>query len=182
MTRLRDIDPTTVADATQDALAGRLWRLAQLCGVTDPVAPSTTRSEAWLAVHQLAVYATTGTPPEHRLELVGEYCLSVSEIATWLGEQTQLLDPATDLDVVLAGALAREELDHGRPVSTAQLAVLASLSREHLSTLQSAGDAPTGRRAEGVRGMPRRIDAEEARAWLAARGLRLAAPREKNRR
>ena len=171
MTRLRDIDPTTVADQTQDALMGRLWRLAQACGVTDPVSPAMTPSEAWLAVHQLAVYAVTGTPPEHRLELVGEYCLSVSEIVGWLGEPTQLLDPETDLDVVLAAALAREELAHGRPVSSAQLAVLASLSRVHLGVLQRQGDAPTGERSEGVSGRPLRIDAAEAREWLAARGV-----------
>lgn len=171
MTRLRDIDPSALADATQDALTGRLRRLARACGVTAPLVPELRPSEAWLAVHQLAVYATTGTAPEHRPELAGEYCQSVSEIAGWLGEGASLLDPSSHLEVVLAAALAREELDHGRPISTAQLAVLASLSREHLSTLQAAGDAPTGERAEGVRGRPRQIDAEEAWAWLAARGV-----------
>ncbi|HHH27967.1 MAG TPA: hypothetical protein ENK57_06440 [Polyangiaceae bacterium] len=172
MTRLRDIDPDTVAEQTHQALLGRMWQIAQLCGVTDPVAPSTTPSEAYLTVQALARYATTGAPPEGRLELVETYLLRVGKVAHLLGDYVHLHRPTTALGVVMAAAHARSSLDHDSRITSAQLAILASVTPGRIAQLQKAGDAPTGELTtwEG-RPDTRMIKAREARTWLSGRGV-----------
>lgn len=173
MTRLADIDPAEVAQSTHEALMGRLARLAGVCGVTDPLVPAMAPSEAFLAVHQLALYATAGTPPEGRPELVGEYMQDVAQYADWLGELRSLNDPKTPLQVVLTAARAREALRADEPLTTGELATLAGMSRTRLSELSSTGDAPKGRRYPRRKGRPRLFPADEAREWLSGRGVEL---------
>lgn len=165
MTRLRDIAPTLVAQQTHEALMGRLSRLAMVCGVTDLPTQAIVPSDAYLAVLNLASYATTGAPPEGQLALVREYQQSVAEITDWLGELTTIAEPETPLQVVLSGAAARLALDTEQALTTSQLAVLASMSRGRAAQLQAAGDAPKGRRS----GKARLVSAKAAREWLSGR-------------
>ncbi len=174
--RLRDIYPEQLAQATHDALMGRLWRISMSCGVTDPIVPSMTPSEAWIAVHHLARFAIAGVLPENRAELVEEYLSTVSQYADWLGEDVSvgLSTPRTPLQIIIAGAGARETLAREKPVTTSQLAVLASLSQGRLVQLQQSGDAPRGRK-ERNRGKgasrARLVPSDDAREWLSGRGV-----------
>ena len=170
---LREIDPKEVATEVQDALLLRASDIAAAVGITDLPEPQRRPGPAWLAVHQLALYATTGVPPEHRLELIGEYLQSVCEYADWLDELGNLVKPATPLQVVIAAARAREALDADLPVTSSQLAVLASITTSAVRQLQDAGDCPKGRKYPRRQGKPRLVPADEARAWLSGRGVPL---------
>jgi hypothetical protein len=161
--KLRDIDPDALATAANDAALGRLWRIAQACGVTDPLVQRCQPSELWLAVHQLATYATEGVPPEQRAELIHDYQLSVAEAQDYVDADTR-----DALETVLLASLAREALARNEALSRRLLAVLASVHPDALSRLASAGDAPQGYRA----GREVRTPVAEARDWLTARGVR----------
>jgi hypothetical protein len=164
--RLSDIDAAALAQSAHDALLGQLWRPAMLVGIPQLPRPEITPSEAYLAVYQLAHYATTGTPPEHRLELVHEYQISVAEIQAWLPEGAE----HQALETVLLASAAREGLAAGRPLTGNALAVLASVSPGRLSQLVSAGDAPRPR--QGKRdGREQLYSARSCCEWLTGRGV-----------
>jgi hypothetical protein len=90
-----------------------------------------------------------------------------------LGDPVALLDtaPDTHLGVVLAAALGREALAHGRPVEADQLAALAGLSARQITELARTGtldgEVVQGRGGRGFYA----IKAKSAIAWLAERGV-----------
>lgn len=166
---LRDVDPRQLADAAQREALDGLWRRAMAVGVTNPVEPSMSPSELWLAVHQLATYATTGQPPEGRPELAYEYCVSVAEYRDYVddGGPTQQA-----LDEVLQAAACRDAIASGQPVTLDQLVALSGLSRSHVQRLVAAGDAPQPVEVGGQgRGHATTFAAADARAWLSGRGV-----------
>lgn len=167
--KLAEINPRKLADAAHDEALGELTMRAMNLGVTAPIAPDITPSEVWLSVHQLAHYATTGEPPEHRPELIAEYQLSVATYRDYLheGSETQRA-----VDLVLRASVARESLARDEAISHTDLAALAGLSKSHLTALVQSGDAPEPA-YEVVPGTARtyQYDADACREWLRGRGV-----------
>lgn len=164
--RITDLDPAAVAADVQTSLRVHVERVADAAGC-GPVDPMRSRGAAFLAVRELVRYAVSGAPPEGRPELVGEYCQSVAEYATWL-EGDAVADV---LALALSSSRARYLLSLDQPITSEQLATMASLSKQRVAALQSAGDAPAGERDHTAKGRPRMIAAAEAREWLSGRGV-----------
>jgi hypothetical protein len=165
MIRLATIDVSGLAAEAHDRVLGRVLRYAQHLGAVDPLpilAACRGPSNVRLSVQQIAHYAQTGTPPEGRAELVGEYIQTlvdldlVPDAETLHGER----DPSDPLHVVVMGALARERLDKRQSVPEAWLAVLAGVAASRIRQLVGAGELR--RTSDG-------IHAADARRWLEAR-------------
>lgn len=185
MTRLQDIDPEKLAEEVHGWLTSYRWRLDMAISFSggDTRYPPTTwqSSDAGRAVHQVAVYAKTGTPPEHRQELLPEYLQSIGE-AVWQAPHPDVYqmvpfpwdagagEPSTDLDVVLVAAVGREWIGEGRPVTQLMVACLAGLTVQSVRDLISAGELAATARDEGDKRV-RLIEADEARRWLSGRGV-----------
>lgn len=183
--KLADINPAEVAAEVVGWVAHQRFRLGMALwavGTTDPEpAPDWKASDIGLAVHQVAVYARTGTPPEHRAELLPEYLQTIGE-ALWTGAHPGVYnavpfpwaagagEPTEAIDVVLIAAVARDWLSRDEPVTQQMVAVLAGVSTLGLRNLVSAGelkaDVP-----DDDDGRVRLVAAEEARRWLSARGV-----------
>lgn len=169
---IRDIDPGDLAERAHEAAVHRAHRLAFATGHELRAAGI---SDIRHAVRILAIYATTGAPPEGRVELTHahEYMLSVAEALD--------IDDALDeeLRLVCSVAEAREHIARGLPITTMQLAQLAGISHQRVTKLRQRGDAPEGIEVSDAQGKPRMIPADEARAWLIARGVSLPSPNER---
>lgn len=159
------IDPGDLASRVQQHLEDKARALAFELGYS--LMGDGAFSNIKLGVHQIAIYAETGTPPEGRPELVGEYILTV---ATALGH----LDPQSglyaELEQTLKKAQARDAITTGHPVPHDWLATLAGMSRKHLWSLSKRRDAPDAKVDPDER--RRRVyDPEACRGWLAGRGV-----------
>lgn len=190
MTRLQDIDPERLAEEVHGWLTAYRWRLDMAISITggDTRYPPTTwqTSDAGRAVHQVAVYAKTGVPPEYRQELLPEYLQTIGE-AVWTAPHPGVYsavpfpwspgagEPQTDLDVVLTAAVGREWIDEGRPVTQLMVACLAGLTTGAVRNLIAAGELKADARDEDDARV-RLIEAEEAARFLAARGVPGVAP------
>lgn len=176
--RLSTIDPQQLTNDVEHAAQAHVTDLLiRLGGVHDlPRIPDLL--DLRHTVHDLAAYAVTGT----RLDApVQEYLLSLLPLWTYAaggaGVETPEFDRAYsgDLDsldhdwrgrlvLVMVGALGREQLASGRPVTVAQLAALASMSPDAVRLLGRKGEL-------ALSGDPLECDADEARRWLGARGV-----------
>jgi hypothetical protein len=184
VTRLQDIDPERLAEEVTGWLTAYRWRLDMAISLHggDTRYPPTTwqSSDVGRAVHQVAVYARTGVPPEHRQELFPEYLQTIGE-AVWQAPHPDVYqmvpfpwasgagEPSTDLDVVLVAAVGREWIGDGRPVTQLMVACLSGLTVQSVRDLISAGELRAEARDEDDKRV-RLIEAAEARRWLAARG------------
>jgi hypothetical protein len=176
--RLSAIDPQTVALDTArtllDHVTTLLWQVAPIGDVPTPgiEVDALTRSQIYQCVRTLAHYAVHGgelDAPVH------EYLVSLIPLYTSaIGEGTSDVDglvesePETELGVVIAAAVAREQLAAGKAITPAQLAVLAGVNRDYLLQLAAAGDLPGARQAkEGKRAWT--VTAKGALQWLESR-------------
>jgi len=165
MIRLATIDAAKLSDEAHAAVLERVLRYAQHLGAIDPapiLAACQGPSNVRLSVHQLAHYALTGTPPEGRAEMIGEYIQTLVDLdlvpdsETLRGER----DPSEPLHVVTMAALARERLDKRQSIPEAWLAVLAGVAASRIRQLVGAGELR--RTSDG-------IHAADARRWLEGR-------------
>lgn len=181
--RLSDIDPAALSADITGEMARHIARLAAPLspGLTVHVDGPHGDSGVGLSAADLARYARgegglDSTVEDYAVELVP---LLSSPLATgsalppvltrWLAGQVDAddLDPDSledRLALVLTAALGREALDHRQPVSVGQLATLAGVSPDHVRLLGRRGEVAV----EGGQ-----VSAEEARRWLAGRGVRV---------
>jgi hypothetical protein len=170
--RLRDLDPEALAEQAHRHVVERLEILS--FGVGYFSEPSTVpRSLVREAVAALATYARGGaTPADARGALL--HLAAVGLIPASLDPE----EPASDaseavlgVHLVVLAVLAREALRGGQAPTATQLAALGSVSsaaiRQHLGSGElrrwRAGPARGDRRAY--------VHPEDARRWLAARGV-----------
>jgi len=169
--RLNAIDPAALALETaqrmRDHITSQLFHVTAIgqniqFDVTDD---DLRQSEMYHAVRTLAGYARG----DHGLDApVQEYLISL--IPLWMAPIGQSdadgiakdADPDTELGIVICAGVARELIEQGRAVSSAQLAALASLSQRAVQQLVKAEEIPSDK--DGV-------SAKDARRWLAARGV-----------
>lgn len=178
--RLSTIDPDALAIDIARAVADHIWQLgfALLRAPGDDVSghgyddERLAASEVARSVRYLARHAKDGTPPadraplqEHRITLIPlwQAPLGVSEDP----EESLVVDPETELGCVLRASAAREAIDDGRrSVTPGELAVLAGLDVRQVQQLVTCGEIDASREGREYRVAP-----EEARRWLAARGV-----------
>lgn len=181
--RLSDLDPRTVGSAATDAVLQRLSRLAMPLspGVTLHVGPAQGDTDLGLTVASLCAWAQSGTLgdwTDH--EDAADALLTVTEALyrAPLGDAWDAAvaaacadDGPTDEDpaaLVLAAAWSRLRVCRGHAVTLAELARLASVGLSRVKALVAAGEI----HASGPGGpQPHRVEADEARRWLSARGL-----------
>lgn len=180
--KLSDLDPRTVGRAATDAVLARLSRLSL------PLSPGVdlrwdTRGDTdlGLTVAQLCAWAQRGDLgdwADH--EDAADALLTATEVLyrTPLGDAWDAAaaeacadDGPADSDpvaCVLAAAWSRLRVCRGHAVTGAELARLASLSGQRLRQLVASGEIPATR---GRGGTDTRVEAADARRWLASRGL-----------
>lgn len=164
MTRLADIDPEALAADTTARVAAHARKLASW-------------SESSLAADVAAVaeYAFSG-----EREGAIDFLVDRIQVATRgsalarpeTGEAWWTAEPAPgdSLGLVLLAATARHWIAAGDPVSQAQVAALAGLTRQSVRDLIAAGKLTAGYRPPGKRSLSL-ITAEEARRFLSARSV-----------
>lgn len=178
--RLSSLDPREVAAHATALLSDHCARLLLHL---DPAivwrAPSPESSSIGFTAALLTTYAQTGRDPEEGPDAPGAKLAiyRVQDICTALYSQawrpgtyeTPDLTPAVEGDeptdpvaVVLVAAWARVGIDEGRAVTKRELACLASMSAGQVRQLVRAGEI----RADG-----QVVPADEARRWLASRGV-----------
>lgn len=182
--RLSDINPAALSAATTEAMAHHVARLAAPLspGLTVHVDGPHGDSGVGMSAADLARYARgegglDSTVEDYAIELVPLLASPLAPVTgplppvltRWLSGQVDAddLDPSSledRLALVLTAALGREALDHRQPVSVGQLATLAGVSPDHVRLLGRRGEVAI----EGGQ-----VGAEEARRWLAGRGVRV---------
>lgn len=173
--RLKDIYPEAFGTAVEDAVENHLFSLAFSLGmraVADGI------SNLRYSARDLAAYAVEGARLDAPVE---EYLISVcppvwTRAADAGGYQTPEFDNANidalpsgwlgELILVMRAALAREAIEQGQDVGPADLAALASISSTQARALLRSGEIVGGMIDDGWE-----VSAEEARRWLAARGV-----------
>jgi hypothetical protein len=141
-----------------DSLLAPAFELA----ATDKTARDTTVYKVSIG---LAQYALTGTGKQK----VGDHLQALLPLMTSTigGDELTVdnlrgeADPDTKLGLVMRACLTRAAIEHGEPVSFADLATLSSLSSRQVSQLARHGDMPV---TDGE------VQPDAARAWLIKRG------------
>ena len=166
---LREIDPDTLAADIESAVLNHVGslglELSPRYTLRVDEAASTSYTQIGEAVRRLARYACHGT----RLDAsVHEYLISLIPLYSAVYGDTDVdgiqedADPTTALGAVIAAAVAREALSIGEAITTARLAVLASITPHQIRHLGREGEIAI---ADG------RIAADECARWLGARGV-----------
>ncbi len=115
------------------------------------------------AVVALTCYAQSG----ERLDAdVQEYCVMFVGAADEDLDDASSPDPSTPLGLVVAAALAREQIEQGEPVRTAHLAALAGVTSGRVRQLVASGELRVT-----TRGGDDYVRAADARRWLGGRGV-----------
>src|SRR5690606_35097663 len=172
---LADLDPDAVAQDAERRVVDHLHRLALDVGaeVHAEATLGTLRAEA----RALTLYAQRGLPVWDWTDsgMASAGLLSVlaalySRAADADLDRTAIdvvddLDPSDDLGLVLVAAAARIRLDQDVPVTARELGALVGLTAVRVRQLVAAGEL----RATNEK--PQRVPAEDARRWLASRGV-----------
>jgi len=202
--RLNDIDPDSVASELASLFLAKARILVSVLlspayGLTPLVANESSEdllrsTELFHALKRVSLYAVYGVELDAPLDgyihrLLPLYDLlpqSREALGGPISDETRgEREPETRFGVVIAAARAREKLDGGRVLATAELAVLASLGRRQVQHLIDAGEIKarlsTKEHREGPRGGAWVVPAKEAARWLEARGARSLGARPPNR-
>jgi len=169
------LSPDDIAAEVERRVVDHLHRLALDVGaeVCAEATLGTLRAEA----RALTVYAQRGLPVWDWTDsgMASAGLLSVLAALYSRAADTDLdrtaidvvddLDPSDDLGLVLVAAAARIRLDQGAAVTARELAALTGLSAARVRQLISSGEL----RATNEK--PQRVPAEDARRWLASRGV-----------
>lgn len=180
--RLASLDPATVGRAATEAVLARLARLAlPLAPGVSPRWEHTGDTDLGLTVAALAAWAQTGalgdwtdhedaadallgaTEALCRAPLGDAWDAAVAEAAADDGPTDD--DPVA---LVLGAALSRLRICRGEAVTGAELARLASVAPSWVRALTQRGEIAA---TSGGGRQPTRVEAAEARRWLASRGL-----------
>lgn len=175
--RLNQITSKQAADEAVDLLWHHIERLNfQLSpGNPAPPRPELGASDLGVTVAFLAEYAITGVDPENNdlvHDRLGDVLGAMYTCAARPNkiEARDLLDeldsgePTTALEVVLLAAWARQRLSEGEALGKRELGCLGSLSLRVVQQLAKSGELVTN--PEG------RVLADDARRWLAGRGVK----------
>lgn len=171
--RLRDLDPSEVADSVVDAVAAHIERLAIALSPSSAwdLVPELRRSTLWCEAHALTVWAQTGqawdwTDSGMAADGLASVCAALYAYPAQGVLEVPVLDSDADADTdygtVILAASARIAICQGRDVAVRQLSALASLGPDAL--LKGEG-AELRRISRG------QIDGEDARRWLSGRGI-----------
>lgn len=181
--RLADLTPADVGRAATDAVLQRLSRLALPLspGVTLRVGPAQGDTDLGLTVASLCAWAQRGELGDWEdHEDAADALLTATEVLyraplgdAWDGAVAAACaeDGPADTDpvaCVLAAAWSRLRVCRGHAVTGTELARLASVAPSRVRQLVAAGEIAATRVRAGV---DTRVEAAEARRWLAARGL-----------
>lgn len=165
---LRQIDPLTLARETVQAAVDRVHSLAMAIeiGVTARlnffgVSPEATTLGH--AVRALTLYAQHGTPLDAPVQ---EYCITLIGVADEALDDATSPDVSTPLGLVVAAALCREDLEHGKPVRTTWLSALGGVTPGRVKQLVG-----TEALRVVVRSGDHYVHADDARRWLGGRGI-----------
>lgn len=178
---IRDLDPAAVALAACSALVEHLGRVGFVLNPHAVLLPSAVElvngSQLGLTVQSLTEFAQRGTP-------VGDW-VSPEDGADALLEVVSTLyggaldhhdahpgilsegEPETALEAVLLAAWTRVQLGRGESVEARQIATLASQPVRTVQHHIKVGELPASE------GRPARVSAENAAAYLSARGVRI---------
>ena len=175
--RLADLAPAAVGRAATDAVLQRLARLALPLapGVMLHVPPAQGDTDLGLTVASLCAWAQSGALgdwTDH--EDVADALLGATEAlyrAPLWDAWSAAEDGPADSDpvaCVLAAAWSRVKVMRGKPVTLRELARLASVAPSRVKQIVVTGDLSASGRGGP---QPHRVEAAEARRWLASRGL-----------
>ena len=184
MTKLTDLNPSTVGAEATALVVARLGRLVLPLspGVTLRVADAVGDTDLGLTVASLCAWAQRGELGDWEthdeaadaLQTAAEALLS-SPARPWTIADLDALDEierGEELDavrLVLAASLTRLRICRGEAVTLDTLARLAGVTRQAVQKIAAQGDL---RVAAGRGSAPSTVDADEARRWLASRGVR----------
>lgn len=162
--RLRDID----ADALSAGTAKLLLQHA-----STQLAAATSGGVSW-ALHALVRYAR-GESIEGTLEtLLEDIAPLYRSVLHPDAHPTHVvaMRPETELEFVVAAALARQQIDAGREIGCTELSLLTGLNRDHLTEIAGAGAIPSAYRVGKDRRKPWRFKPTKAlKAWIADKAL-----------
>ena len=170
-TPLRSLDPVTVARETVQEAIDRVHGLAMgihvaiRCGIDlDVPNEATTLGHA---VQCLVRYVQTGAPLDAPLS---EYLITLAGGAPEAVDDSQNKEPSTDLGRVLAAAQARDDAERGEPVRAVGLACLGDVHPVRVRQLVEGKELRAAERGY--------VRADDARRWLAARGVEVIRRRD----
>lgn len=169
--RLGLIDPQALGLDAERKLIDHLASMHDALG-TAFKAPAAGRSPIFGEVRALAEYAKTGQQPVNVEFFAASICRLLAAPLS-AGTPEDLYDRSIEdpLGLVVAAALARDALAHGRPIEAEQLAALSGLSERQIQEIVRAG-AIQGARAVEARGRKLyAVEAKSARRWLCERGV-----------
>lgn len=181
--RLADLTPADVGRAATDAVLQRLARLALPLspGIALHVGPAQGDTDLGLTVASLCAWAQRGELgdwTDH--EDAADALLTATEVLyrAPLGDAWDAAvaaacveDGPADTDpvaLVLAAAWSRLKVMRGHAITATELARLASVAPSWVRALVTRGEVAATR---GTSQQPTRVEAAEARRWLASRGL-----------
>lgn len=166
---LRQIDPARLGEDTAQRVADHVARLSLLISpryeaIVREVSPGS-YTDISHSVQTLSAYARDGVPldapvHEYLVSLVPLYQAPCGDAPVDLDDEA---DATTELGTVIRAAIARDLLDKGGSLTTAQLATLGSVTPQQVRHLGREGELQI---EDGL------ISASECRRWLGARGLR----------
>ncbi len=182
--KLSDLDPQTVGREATAAVIERLARLAIPLspGVMLHLSPVQGDTDLGLTVASLCAWAQHGELGDwadhgdaaDALQSAAEALLS-SPARPWAVADLDALDDVERgeelgaVRLVLAAALTRLRICRGEVVTLDTLSRLASLTRQRLQQIVADGDLQV---TAGKGSTPTTVAPDEARRWLAARGVR----------
>lgn len=163
--RLSSIDPDALAREVVAALRAHVEAIAlplqpayrvtiaPMLRPDDAPPPDDLETNLGQTVRQLAGYACTGD--------AGDWEPTEGDVEGAIADVLRAVTPSPALSLVIDAARGRATIASGEPVEARELAALAGLSATQVRALSRAGDLPGE--------LP--LSAEEARAWLSARGV-----------
>jgi len=166
-TPLRSIDPVTLARETVQEAIDRAHSLIMAVEPTwvqrveygEREVPYEA-SALGHAVQCLTRYAQTGAPLDAPLS---EYLITLVGGAESALDDSQTKEPSTDLARIIAAAQARDDAERGDPVRAVGLACLGDVHPVRVRQLVEGGELRAAERGY--------VRADDARRWLAARGV-----------
>lgn len=182
--RVPDLDPEAealafarrVLEHLADAVRALLAPARQLPKRTSADELRTTA--VYECAYTLAAFAVHGEPLRHSVRETMEPLAPLATALLWprveLESIASNIDPNYETDpmkLLIAAALAREQLQGQSSVTTSQLAILAGLTRRHLGLLARTGEIEIETAGKPGTGGAYLVKSSAARKWLASRGV-----------
>jgi len=161
--------------------AGVLKQLAPIASLYPDALPDAEiqRTPLYRTVHRIAKYAVHGSPPARPLAsllaslepLLHAALLPPTELTTLLASINPD-DETHAFKLLIAAAVARDQLAEGATLMTsAQLAILAGVTRRHVGAAIRAGQLEAATQGRAGSDGAALVEPAEAQRWLGARGI-----------